>query len=90
MERNTERYFLIEIDRDNNEHILQENYNSSGFQRTSYPQYAKAFKTLEEVKKAVELQTMMNTFFDEEATVYYVYETLQREVFDKNDEKQEE
>lgn len=90
MERNTERYFLIEIDRDNNEHILQENYNGSGFQRTSYPQYAKAFKTLEEVKKAVELQTMMNTFFDEEATVYYVYETLQREVFDKNDEKQEE
>ncbi|WP_281197523.1 hypothetical protein [Staphylococcus felis] len=81
MDRSTERYFLIEVDREGNEYILAENYNGAGFTRTTYVTNAKTFKSLDEVKEGQQAQTFMNKFFKKDVEVKYVHETIMRKVY---------
>ncbi|MEB7779269.1 hypothetical protein NGB30_01820 [Mammaliicoccus fleurettii] len=83
VKRNEEKWFLVEVNENGEEFVLQKTWNGSGFQTTPIVSNAHIFTAEEDAKNGCKLQGMMNTMFGSNSKVYYVKENVVRVRYDE-------
>ncbi|MCY1563808.1 hypothetical protein NW133_07440 [Staphylococcus pettenkoferi] len=79
-------FFLVETDTKGEQYPMQKSFNGNGFQRIYDPSQTFKFSDEEKVKRACQVQNMMNSVFGSTGVVSYAKETIQRDMYDENGE----
>ncbi|MBO3076749.1 hypothetical protein J5E42_04385 [Mammaliicoccus vitulinus] len=81
--RNEEKWFLVEVNENGEENGLQRTWNGNGFQSTPILSSVYLFKTEDEAQNACKIQNMMNAMFESNRKIYYVKENVARVRYDE-------